>query len=227
MNGILNLDKPAGITSAHAVNRVKRLIPRGTKIGHAGTLDPFATGVLLLLIGKATKLCEKLMGAPKQYETTVRFGATTATDDLESPEEPYAELVRPISRQDLIDVLPRFIGAIQQRPPVYSALKVSGKRACDRVRAGETILVQPRTVNIHGIELLEFNWPFARLRIDCGRGTYIRSIARDMGETLGVGGYLRQLRRTGIGEFAIENSVSLNQLTSESVASHLHPLQLQ
>src|SRR5437773_3296777 len=109
--GVINLDKPAGMSSARAVDHVKRLLPRGTKIGHAGTLDPFATGVLLLLIGKATKRCESLMSAPKQYEATVRFGATTATDDLESPTVPYPNAVLP-KREQILEALPRFIGTI-------------------------------------------------------------------------------------------------------------------
>src|SRR6266545_1803766 len=112
MDGIINLDKPAGISSARAVDRVKRLLPRGTKIGHAGTLDPFATGVLLLLVGKATKECERLMGERKTYEATIKFGATTATDDLESPEEPYAgaQQREPVTREQLESLLPRFVG---------------------------------------------------------------------------------------------------------------------
>src|SRR5439155_24656902 len=133
--GMINLDKPAGMSSARAVDRVKRLLPRGTKIGHAGTLDPFATGVLLLLIGKATKLCEKLMDQPKQYEATMKLGATTATDDPESPEQPYGGLgVSPEQRElgrdaqatleNIRSVLRRFIGAIQQRPPAFGAMKV-------------------------------------------------------------------------------------------------------
>ncbi|HEV8293647.1 MAG TPA: hypothetical protein VGP94_17060, partial [Tepidisphaeraceae bacterium] len=131
MDGILNLNKPAGISSAAAVAKVKRLLPRGVKIGHAGTLDPFATGVLLLLVGKATKLCEKLMDEPKQYEAVVKLGATTATLDPES-EESIDVNAKPVSRHGVEVALQKFIGEIQQRPPVYSALKVSGKAAYAR-----------------------------------------------------------------------------------------------
>src|SRR3954466_15006304 len=148
LNGIINLDKPAGITSAAAVNRVKRLLPRGTKIGHAGTLDPFATGVLLLLVGRATKRCESLMGQPKRYDATVRLGATTETDDPESPER-QTPVATPVDRAAIDAILPRFIGATEQRPPAYSALKINGRRACDRVRDGETIVPEARTVNIY------------------------------------------------------------------------------
>src|SRR6478609_8082907 len=133
LEGIINLDKPAGVTSARMVGHVKRMLARGTKIGHAGTLDPFATGVLLLLIGKATKACERLMDAPKQYEATVRLGATTATDDPESPPQPWARTfgaaVEPVPLDQIRSVLPEFVGEILQRPPTFSAMKVDGRRA--------------------------------------------------------------------------------------------------
>src|SRR4051812_25101964 len=222
VNGVIILDKPTGITSAAAVNRVKRLLPRGTKIGHAGTLDPFATGGLLLLVGRATKRCEALMGQPKRYDATVKFGATTETDDPESPERPTPGATV-IDRATIDALLPRFIGAIQQRPPAYSALKINGRRACDRVRDGETIVPEARTVNIYGIEVLDFAWPTLRLRIDCGRGTYVRAIARDLGESLGVGGYLTQLRRTRIGEYDIADAATLGGLSPEPILVHLRP----
>src|SRR5690348_8724067 len=198
MNGVIILDKPAGISSARAVDQVKRLLPRGTKIGHAGTLDPFATGVLLLLVGKATKMCERLMDSPKQYDATMKLGATTETDDPESPEQPT-----PGAQVVAIDTIVRevrcFIGAIQQTPPQYSAIKIGGRRACDRIRDGEQVKIEPRTVQVYGIDLLKYEWPQLELKIDCGRGTYIRSIARDLGEKLGAGAYLTALRRTRVG----------------------------
>src|SRR2546423_10707963 len=153
MTGILNIDKPAGISSAGAVARVKRLLPRGTKIGHAGTLDPFATGVLLLLIGKATKLCERLMDQPKQYEATVKLGATTVTDDPESSEAPFSPAhgpgYVPPSRQQIELAIPSFVGAIQQRPPSFSAMKIAGRRAYDLARRGSDVKLQPRTVHVY------------------------------------------------------------------------------
>jgi tRNA pseudouridine55 synthase len=233
MEGILNVDKPPGVSSARVVARVKRLLPRGTKIGHAGTLDPFATGVLLLLVGKATKACERLMDLPKQYETVIRLGATTETDDPETPAIPWApvrqaqgrpaggsELITP--NQDAIEsALKAFTGQIMQRPPAYSALKVGGRRAYDLARAGHDVALQPRPVNVYRIELLDYTWPLLRLRIDCGRGTYIRAIARDLGVALDVGGHLAELRRTGIGKFRIQDAVPPEVLETEGVASHL------
>src|SRR6476469_8110141 len=158
MLGVLNLNKPAGISSARAVDRVKRLLPRGTKIGHAGTLDPFATGVLLLLIGKATKLCERLMDAPKQYEATVKLGATTATDDPAAPEEPRDVSIPPTT-EHIDAALTQFMGPIQQRPPVFSALKIGGRRAYDLARKGHDVQLQPRTVHVYAIERLKYAWP--------------------------------------------------------------------
>src|SRR4051812_15230534 len=147
MDGILNLDKPASISSARAVDRVKRLLPRGTKIGHAGTLDPFATGVLLLLVGKATKQCERLMDEPKQYEAVIRFGATTETDDPESPPQPWSRrdpTAPPPTREEVEAALRSFVGEIMQRPPPYSAMKVGGRRAYDLARKGVVVELQPR-----------------------------------------------------------------------------------
>jgi tRNA pseudouridine55 synthase len=245
LDGILNLDKPAGMSSARAVEQVKRLLPRKTKIGHAGTLDPFATGVLVLLIGKGTKLCERLMDQPKQYEATIKFGATTATDDPESAEQAWvpqrgvgvsperssgAADPRVLGQdaqptiEELRAVIPRFIGAIQQRPPAFSAMKIEGQRAYKLARGGQEVKLEPRTVRVYGIELLDFSWPLLRLRIDCGRGTYIRAIARDLGEALDVGGHLTQLRRTRVGDFVIDHAATIQQLRADGVERHLNPL---
>jgi tRNA pseudouridine55 synthase len=222
-SGIINLNKPVGISSARAVAIVKRLLPRGTKIGHAGTLDPFASGVLLLLVGKATKSCEALMDQPKQYEATMKFGATTPTEDPESAETIWPDAV--IATKESIEaVLPSFTGAIQQRPPAFSAMKVGGRRAYDIARKGGIVELAARTVNVYGIELLDFIWPLARVRIDCGRGTYIRAIARDLGERLNCGGYLTQLARTRIGQFTISDATTIEQLQAGGVALSLKQL---
>lgn len=220
MMGVINLDKPERISSAAAVSRVKRLLPRGVKIGHAGTLDPFATGVLVLLIGKATRLSEHYMAQPKQYLAQVKLGATTDTLDPESPEQ-LIPPARPIEREDLLAVLPRFIGTIQQRPPVYSALKIGGRAAYKLTRKGQQLDLPARPVTVHGIELLDWRWPLADLRIDCGRGTYIRSLARDIGEALGTAGYLTTLRRTRVGECRIDSAVTLEQLATDGVEGYL------
>jgi tRNA pseudouridine55 synthase len=220
LQGVLNVDKPAGASSARVVNVVKRLLPRGTKIGHAGTLDPFATGVLLLLAGKSTKLCERLMDEPKQYEATVKFGATTPTDDPESEERPTPGAA-PVSEESLRAALAPLVGEVVQRPPAFSALKVGGRRAYDLARRGHDVELKPRAVRVYGIELLGYEWPLARLRIDCGRGTYVRAIARDLGEALRIGGHLTQLRRTRVGPFRADDAVTTERLQAEGVDRHL------
>jgi tRNA pseudouridine55 synthase len=212
---VLPIDKPAGITSFGVVARVKRLLPRGIKIGHAGTLDPFATGLLLLLIGKATRQCEAMMDQPKTYEATIRLGATSDTDDLTGQICVTTDPAAP-ARAKIEQRLATMIGDVSQRPPTYSAIKINGRRACDRVRQGQEIELQPRIVRIYAIELLAYAWPDLQVRIDCGRGTYIRSIARDLGESLGIGGYLTQLRRTRIGSYDTNMAKQLNDLASDS-----------
>jgi tRNA pseudouridine55 synthase len=218
--GVINLDKPAGLTSAGLVDRVKRLLPRGTKIGHAGTLDPFATGVLLLLVGKATKSCESLMGQRKGYEATVKLGARTATDDLEAPEEPVEGYAIPTEEQ-VQTAVARQVGAIEQRPPAFSAMKIGGQRAYKLARQGEAVEIKPRTVQIYSIDVLAYEWPTVRVRVECGRGTYIRAIARDLGEVLGTGGYLTELRRTFVGAFRAEEAVTLETLQADGVERYL------
>jgi tRNA pseudouridine55 synthase len=222
MEGVINLDKAAGMSSAAAVGRVKHLLGRGTKIGHAGTLDPFATGVLLLLVGKATKSCEMLMGQPKQYETTAKLGATTATDDRTSPEIAMA-IERQPTRDEIDRAAAAMVGTIQQKPPAFSALKIGGRPAYELARRGTPAKMEPRNVRIDAIEILSYEWPLLRMKIDCGRGTYIRAIARDLGEALKCGGYLMELRRTRIGRFDISQAVTLEQL-AEGIAPHLQPI---
>jgi tRNA pseudouridine55 synthase len=223
MDGVINLDKPAGMSSAAAVARVKRLLPRGTRIGHAGTLDPFATGVLLLLIGKATKSSQNLMDQAKTYEATVRLGATTPTDDPESEQIPTPGAAEP-ALERVAAAAGQFVGTVSQLPPRFSALKIGGRRAYDLARRNQPVKLKMRDVRIDAIEILAWNWPLLKLRIDCGRGTYIRALARDLGQKLGTGGYLTQLRRTRLGRFAADRSVPLEQLLLEGSEKFLEPI---
>jgi tRNA pseudouridine55 synthase len=223
--GVIPLDKPAGLSSARAVSRVKRLIPRGTKIGHAGTLDPFATGVLLLLVGKATRWCERLMDCRKQYEATIKLGATTATLDPEAPEE-FTSTASIPAAADIEQRLAAMTGDIMQTPPIFSAMKIGGHRAYDLARKGLEVKLEPRLVRIYEITMLSCQWPLVRVRIDCGRGTYIRAIARDLGQSLGVGGYLTELRRTRVGPFWEKDTVSIDQLNEDGIGPHLRQIDL-
>ena len=228
--GFITLDKPAGLTSARAVAAVKRLLrvpdEKPPKVGHAGTLDPFATGVLVVLVGAATKQSQRVMGLPKEYDATVRLGATTATLDPETPEEVYM----PPSGESRADVptaaeiaaaLAGMTGEVSQVPPVFSALKIGGRRSADRARAGEAVVAKPRVVRIDRLEVLDYEWPTVRIRVACGRGTYVRAIARDLGAALQVGGYLTALRRTFVGPFAERRAVTLERLEGEGVSAHL------
>lgn len=223
-DGFLILDKPLGLSSAAALNRAKWMLPRGTKIGHAGTLDPLATGVLVAMVGRCTKLCERVMGQPKRYEATVTLGATSATDDAEGPITATERIAEPPTRADVERVLATFVGSIQQTPPAFSAMRIGGRRACDRVRDGQAVVMVPRTVRIDAIDLVGYEWPTLTVVIDCGRGTYVRSIARDVGASLGVGGYLSGLRRTRVGPFTIDRSATLEALAERGVEPFLLPV---
>ena len=222
MTGILNLDKPSRLSSAAALNRLKRIFPRGTKIGHAGTLDPFATGVLVVLIGRATKLCEHFMSLAKQYDAMIALGATTDTLDPESAEIP-GPIIAPPDRAVIEAILPRFVGLIDQMPPVFSALKINGRRACDRTRDGQTVELQARKVQVNGIQILDYEFPRLRVLIDCGRGTYVRSMARDIAAALGTVGYLTALRRTAVGPCQIDQSTPLDTLLTNGPERYLLP----
>ena len=215
----MNLDKPTNLSSAAAVGAVKRLLPRGTKVGHAGTLDPFATGVLLVLIGKATKRCESMMNQPKAYRATVKLGATTATDDRTEPELPSDFAGEPPPPAAIEALLPEFTGDIIQRPPAFSALKVGGKRAYQLARKGVTPPLQPRTVKVYALSIEDYQFPLLTIEVRSGRGFYVRALARDLGERLGCGGYLTELRRTAVGEYRVEDAVTLATLTPEIVQS--------
>jgi tRNA pseudouridine55 synthase len=222
-HGILNVDKPAGVTSAYVVNGVKRLLPRKTKVGHAGTLDPFATGVLLILVGSATKASDRLMADRKGYEATIKFGARTPTDDLEAPEEPV-DVARVPSEAEVRDAAGRFVGEIEQRPPAFSALKVDGQRAYKLARRGNLVDFPARVVQVYSLRVLEYAWPIARIDVECGKGTYIRALARDIGDALGVGGHLTALRRTFVGPYRAEDAVTPQTLKAEGVERHLRAI---
>ena len=199
-DGILVIDKPAGISSAKALNETKRRFGRKTKVGHAGTLDPFATGILLALVGDATRLSAVAMALPKVYRATVRFGWQTDTLD---PDGTVVSEVDPgaAAPAGLADAAVALVGSIEQMPPAYSALKVDGRRAYDLARAGEAPVLAPRTVRVHELVIETVAWPRVEITVRCGQGTYIRSIARDLGAAVGLPASLEALRRTAIGPF--------------------------
>jgi len=223
-NGILLIDKPAGWTSFDVVVakirgarraqfRSAGVTPtkRQLRVGHAGTLDPFATGLLVILLGEDTKKAEQFLKLNKTYEATIRLGQTSTTADPEG--EIVAVSDRQPSSQELLTALESFIGTIQQRPPAHSAIKIDGQRAYKLARKGETVEIPLRTVTIHTLELLDYTYPNVKIRTHVSSGTYIRSLAVDIGEKLGTGGYCSRLRRTQIGEWSISEAVSVEATT--------------
>ena len=220
MEGLLNIDKPAGLTSHDVVGRVRRLA--GLKrVGHAGTLDPLATGVLLVALGRATRLIEYITGQPKTYRTTIRLGQTTDSYDAEG--EIVAEAPVQVDEAAIRAALDPFRGPIQQLPPMYSAIKRDGQPLYKLARQGIEVERQPRAVTIYELTLLAWQPPFLELEVVCSAGTYIRSLAHDLGQALDCGGHVTVLRRTAVGGFLVEEAVTLETLAVAGVASHLQP----
>lgn len=213
LHGFLNIDKPAGMTSHDVVARVRRLAGQ-KRVGHGGTLDPSATGVLPVALGAATRLVDYLVEDRKGYRADVRLGRITTTDDAEGEivgEQP----VPPLDRDALEAALAPFIGTIQQIPPMYSAIQVGGQRMYDLARRGETVELAPRTVVLEQIRIVDWQSPVLTLDVLCGKGTYIRALARDLGAALGCGAHLAALRRTTVGPLRIDAAVPLATLQAE------------
>jgi tRNA pseudouridine55 synthase len=207
-HGLLVLDKPSGITSREAVDRAQRWFPRGTRLGHTGTLDPLATGVLVLCAGVATRLTEYVQRMTKTYRTRVRLGARSDTDDADGTITPCPVEKSP-DRDAVQQALRPFIGELEQVPPAFSAAKVTGRRAYALARRGEDVALLPRRVQVHRIDLVAYDYPWLELEVVCGKGTYIRSLARDLGERLGCGGLVETLRRTRVGPFDVGEALSV------------------
>ena len=210
VSGWICLDKPLDLTSTHAVSRVRRGF-NAQKAGHAGTLDPLATGILPIALGEATKTVPFLMDADKTYRFVIAWGTTTASFDREGAVTATSE-VRP-SRAAIEAALPAFVGEIQQIPPIYSAIKVGGERAYDLAREGVEVELSARTVTIHAARVLDIPDPdHVEIQIDCGKGTYVRALVRDLAETLGACGHVSSLRRTRVGSFTEDRAISLEML---------------
>ncbi len=221
LTGILNIDKPAGITSHDVINRVRR-VAQMRRVGHAGTLDPLATGVLLVCLGRATRLVEYLTGQPKTYEAVIRMGQTTDTYDAEGTIT--AEHSIAFTEADLAPALTQFRGEIEQVPPMYSAVKQDGQPLYKLARQGKEVARPSRRVTIYELGILDWQPPLLSLRITCSKGTYIRSLAHDLGEVLGCGGHIAALRRTAVGSFTLDTAVSLDDLTPDNLGNYLLPM---
>jgi tRNA pseudouridine55 synthase len=221
-DGWIILDKPIGLGSTQAVAAVKRNLRaagygKGVKVGHGGTLDPLATGVLPIGVGEATKLCGRMLDASKEYAFTVAFGAETDTLDLEGAIIAQCE-ERP-TRETLTQLLPRFTGPIEQLPPAYSAIKIDGQRAYDRARAGEVVEMKTRAVTVHSLVLQECDTDSATFIAHVSKGTYIRSMARDIARAAGTLGHVTMLRRLRAGPFALASAISLDKLNEAGMGA--------
>ena len=213
---ILLIDKPTGMTSFGVVARVRRLLSQRSggkvKVGHTGTLDPFATGLMILLVGKGTKRSNEFLKLDKVYEAEIVLGETSTTGDPEGEITETANRTDEITKTELEAALVQFTGEIQQVPPAFSAIKINGQRAYKLARKGEEVIMPARTVTVYSLELIEYGHPVVRIRAHVSSGTYIRTLAEDIGQTLGVGAYCRGLRRTKVGDYLIEQTTSLNDL---------------
>lgn len=213
---VLYIDKPYGWTSFDAVKRVRgailrRINEKKLKVGHAGTLDPLATGVMVLCTGRATRRIEELQAGVKEYVAEVALGATTPSYDLET-EIDATYPVDHITADKVAEVLKRFVGRIEQVPPAYSAIKVDGKRAYNSARKGQDVKLKPKSLVIDSIELLDYTDHVAHIKVVCSKGTYIRALARDIGEALGSGAHLKSLRRTRVGDVSVTDCLTIDQM---------------
>lgn len=222
LSGLMNVFKPIGRSSARFVYRLRPILGV-KKVGHAGTLDPFADGVLIACVGRATKLVERIMDLPKVYRTVIQLGVTNETFDTERPFEPVAGAM-PVSREAVEAVIAQLIGRIEQVPPIFSAIRVGGVFSYNLANRGKSVELTARPVVVHGIRINSYAWPRLDLTIECGRGTYIRAIARDLGERLACGGVCETLRREAVGPFRSEDAINLDESGGEQVRAALIPL---
>jgi len=229
--GILVIDKDLHYTSMDVCAIIRGRFrkggaPKNLKVGHGGTLDPLATGVLVVLVGKATPLCDQIMAGEKEYETTIDLSARSTTDDMQG-EKTVIDVATPPTREQVEAAARTLTGRIMQRPPNFSAIKVGGKRAYAEARKGNDVFLAERPVDVHAFDILDYVWPTVKARIRCGKGTYIRSLARDIGLALNTGGMLTQLRRTRVGRFTIDQARTLALLDRPLIASDLMPVDLK
>lgn len=214
VSGVLVVDKPVGLTSHDVV----QIIRRGTGIrraGHTGTLDPRASGVLVILIGPAVRLSEYVSASDKRYQATIRLGASTDTYDAEGRTTSYpnaSNVLANLTEEQFEEILQKFVGEFEQTPPAYSAVKVDGQKAYERAREGEEVELEPRKINVYSLDLLEWAPPEVVIDVFCSSGTYVRSLANELGESLGVGAHLVGLRRTKSGRFTLRDAISLRRL---------------
>ena len=215
ISGIFVINKPKDWTSFDVVAKIRNRL-NVKKIGHTGTLDPKATGVLVLCVGQGTKLVQALTGLDKEYISDIMLGATTPTDDSESEPVPVPGASE-VPMSEIEEALKNFTGTFDQMPPDFSAKKIKGQKAYDIARKGKEVKLEPSRVTVKTIEILDYKWPKLKLKINCGKGFYVRSLARDLGKKLGVGGYLTDLMRTKVGHFTIESSILVEKADATTI----------
>ncbi|MGH7157801.1 MAG: tRNA pseudouridine(55) synthase TruB [Candidatus Saccharimonadales bacterium] len=226
MNGILLVDKPAGWTSFDVVNKVRRIVsvsPLNTSnkkrfpVGHTGTLDPLATGLLVLMLGTYTKKVPQFTKLDKTYEVTMRLGQISTTGDEEGEKTAVSSNQPP--EAEVKAAFQRFVGDIMQTPPIFSAIKINGRRAYDLARKGQAPEMKPRPARVYSLDFLDYTYPYVRFTAKVSSGTYIRSLVEDIGKQLGTGAYMPALRRTGVGKFLLDDAVSADGITEEKIAA--------
>ncbi len=220
LSGILNVAKPTGMTSHDVVSLVRRRTGI-RRVGHAGTLDPEASGVLLICVGQATRVSEYLMEGTKRYRATIRFGAVSTTDDAAGVISPSAASVAHLTETQLTAATSRYVGTIEQIPPAFAAIKIRGQPMYRSARAGAPIQAPPRRVRIDRIDVIDWECPDLTIDVTCSKGTYIRSLARDLGQEVGTGAYLRALVRTASGSFTLDDSLSLDEVVRAATRGYL------
>jgi tRNA pseudouridine55 synthase len=217
LEGIVIVDKPQGITSHDVVDRVRRILHM-KRVGHAGTLDPLATGVLIILVGKSTKLFNKFEPFDKAYLATLKLGVKTTTADIQGQilaEKPFGE----ISQEMFLEMTKHFMGEIEQRPPMVSAVKVAGERLYKLARQGIEVKRESRKIKVNRLDLVDFNPPYVQFYLECSKGTYVRQLAEDLGGRLGCGACITQIKRTKVGPFSIDESVTLDKMNEDDIRS--------
>jgi tRNA pseudouridine55 synthase len=226
VNGVLLIDKPQGWTSFDVVNYVRKAVatklgkkPKHVKVGHTGTLDPLATGLLVLMVGKYTKRVPELTKVDKTYEVTMTLGITSTTGDGEGEKTPVSNKIP--DQTELVKVLASFTGGQMQTPPIYSAIKVDGQRAYKLAREGKEVKIEPRPVTIYEMELLSYAYPEVRFTSQVSSGTYVRSLVEDIGATLETGAYMSGLRRTRVGDFKLEDAISVEKVDAATIANQV------
>jgi tRNA pseudouridine55 synthase len=231
MDGILLVDKPKGWTSFDVVAKVRGIVRselrkskpelKNYKVGHTGTLDPSATGLLVLCLGKATKLVPSMIKHDKTYEVEMKFGARSSTGDSEGEIEQTSNLTEPFPERAIIELLKGFRGEQTQIPPKYSAIKIDGKRAYDLARAGKEVKLEPRQITVNSISFGSYEHPYIRFTCNVSSGTYIRSLVEDMGARIGIDAYMSELRRTTVADYVVDDALTLDNLTFEQIHERL------